>query len=238
MRNSGHITLCIYAGPAAGTQSGQASSVIGAGADVPMSTVPVAGADTGNPQVCIMTSHQATHLYATSQDLLLSHGLMRMQVNVVSYSAPDSVGCRGCSLVRRVHMCCTGMFESWWLHTSMDSAWYKDCTSVVLTLREHVMCVQKPSAQDKARSKTAVLAAGVQEDLAKLREKLTIKNVSPFYSAHRFPCTDSSHVLGMTICNCALPLRAASQLCLPMSLAASMLQGSVMHSRVTACVMR
>ncbi|CAK0787046.1 hypothetical protein CVIRNUC_010262 [Coccomyxa viridis] len=35
---------------------------------------------------------------------------------------------------------------------------------------------EKPSAQDKARSKTAVLAAGMQEDLASLREKLTVKD--------------------------------------------------------------
>ena len=42
------------------------------------------------------------------------------------------------------------------------------------------MAVQKPSAMDKARSKTAVLAAGVQEDLNKLREKLTVKNVRLF----------------------------------------------------------
>ena len=39
------------------------------------------------------------------------------------------------------------------------------------------MAVQKPSAMDKARAKTAVLAAGVQEDLNKLREKLTVKDV-------------------------------------------------------------
>lgn len=35
---------------------------------------------------------------------------------------------------------------------------------------------EKPSAQDKARSKTAVLAAGVQEDLGKMREKLTVND--------------------------------------------------------------
>ena len=39
--------------------------------------------------------------------------------------------------------------------------------------------MQKPSAQDKARSKTAVLAAGVQEDLGKMREKLTVNDVRP-----------------------------------------------------------
>ena len=46
------------------------------------------------------------------------------------------------------------------------------------TLRCGSAALQKPSAQDKARSKTAVLAAGVQEDLASLREKLTVKDVS------------------------------------------------------------
>ena len=45
-------------------------------------------------------------------------------------------------------------------------------------LRACCYAVQKPSAQDKAKSKTAVLAAGVQEDLAKMREKLTVKDVS------------------------------------------------------------
>ncbi|CAL5229260.1 g12550 [Coccomyxa viridis] len=71
-------------GATTGGAQGQQSSVIGAGADKPVSTVPVAGANTGN--------------------------------------------------------------------------------------------TEKPSAQDKARSKTAVLAAGVQEDLAKMREKLTVKD--------------------------------------------------------------
>ena len=45
--------------------------------------------------------------------------------------------------------------------------------------------MQKSSAQDKARSKTAVLAAGVQEDLAKMREKLTVKDVSADISQRR-----------------------------------------------------
>ena len=50
------------------------------------------------------------------------------------------------------------------------------------TLRCDSAALQKPSAQDKARSKTAVLAAGMQEDLASLREKLTVKDVSTLKS--------------------------------------------------------
>ncbi len=41
--------------------------------------------------------------------------------------------------------------------------------------------VQKPSAMDKARAKTAVLTAGVQEDLNRLREKLTVNDVRLFH---------------------------------------------------------
>ena len=58
------------------------------------------------------------------------------------------------------------------------------------TLRYDSAAPQKPSAQDKARSKTAVLAAGVQEDLASLREKLTVKDVSTLeLPQHRSRCT-------------------------------------------------
>lgn len=58
--------------------------------------------------------------------------------------------------------------------------------------------MQKPSAQDKARSKTAVLAAGVQEDLAKMREKLTVEDVSsyPFCRAGVHGATHPATSLG------------------------------------------
>ena len=54
--------------------------------------------------------------------------------------------------------------------------------------------MQKPSAQDKARSKTAVLAAGVQEDLAKTREKLTVKDVSSHASGAARLHGTTSHI--------------------------------------------
>ena len=54
------------------------------------------------------------------------------------------------------------------------------------TLRCDSAALQKPSAQDKARSKSAVLAAGMQEDLASLREKLTVKDVSTLKSSQHW----------------------------------------------------
>ena len=67
------------------------------------------------------------------------------------------------------------------------------------TLRCDSAAPQKPSAQDKARSKTAVLAAGVQEDLASLREKLTVKDVStPKSPKHRSRWTCCMPLKGLT----------------------------------------
>ena len=62
-----------------------------------------------------------------------------------------------------------------------------------LALRHCAPLLQKPSLQDKARAKTAVLAGGVQEHLAKFRENLTVKDVSPTLSADPRHCPVSTH---------------------------------------------